>query len=681
MPPYLTTVSLSSNTNNDHRTLDLIPGKSYTIGRASRTKQDMFAAPGNALFDCAVVSREHAELRSSPWQPPGKQVTLTDKKSLHGTTVNGRRLMPHLPFPLKTGDVIKFGEKVARGDGMCSTQHVRRLSPVIHLTATDLFSSSSTEAHDGVSVTFHQIDLDHHHDSSYRQPVSPSNVRGYLVPDDSEQSDYESEDDSFISNPHERSSAKTTPEQAKMGSQKQPIDLEDVTASHRKIISLIDEDEPAWVSGSQIPSASNPAPRSTVPESIPAESLLVPDSLAAAEPFHAHEFDIHDSDFDDDEDDDESVVEQNTGLSQILSEQDAASEDEEDDNNDDMLDQGVELVGDFQEDDHDTYSLEGSLEPSDVESEQYVSDNEESTSFVSQRQASEELGEPSMPAQKPSWLEDLVNDTAAAAAQKPRYDPVRSSQPREEPASTAGQAQPTSYTYNSLYPNGFSSANLATDLSGSTRWDLQPASTSAQYTVESTYTPVSPSYHPAQSPLPAWVTDDDGNNMDFFGLPQTTQTVFEPSSATVAPLPATSASKGKLSISNLLQSRASIPEKEPEDSARARVQTIADLLTLPAGTSIAHESTSTKRKASEVEDMLVAEPAAKKVATVDAATGTQRAIAVPARMRGKKNNKSSLVRRVAGAAVKYTASATFGAAATVAFLNSSYAEQLIQYLS
>lgn len=271
----------------------------------------MRASPGNALFDCAVVSREHAELRSSPWQPPGKQVTLTDKKSLHGTTVNGNRLLPHQVVPLKTGDVIKFGEKVARGDGMCSTQHVRRLS-VINSTATDLLPPSSTEAHDGVSVTFHQIQLDHHHDSSYRQPVSPSNVRGFHVPDDSENSDYESEDDSFVSHPRDSSSAKTTPEQAKMGSQKQPIDLEDVTASHRKIISLIDDEEGS-ILGEPLP-----APRSTVPESIMGDSLLVTESLPSAKPLlTVDQYDIHDSDFDDD--DDESVAEHNTGLSQILS--------------------------------------------------------------------------------------------------------------------------------------------------------------------------------------------------------------------------------------------------------------------------------------------------------------------------------------------------------------------------
>lgn len=126
-PPYVTSISLTSNTTDDHRTLELIPGKTYIIGRASKNKHDMRPGPDNALFDCAVVSREHAELRSSPWQPPGRQVTLTDKRSLHGTTVNGSRLIPNSPFALKTGDVIKFGEKVARGDG---TQHTTRPSAI-----------------------------------------------------------------------------------------------------------------------------------------------------------------------------------------------------------------------------------------------------------------------------------------------------------------------------------------------------------------------------------------------------------------------------------------------------------------------------------------------------------------------------------------------------------------------
>lgn len=451
-----------------------------------------------------------------------------------------------------------------------------------------------------------------------------------------------------------------------MGSQKRPIDLEDVTASHRKIISLINNDEPTWMSGSQIPSASHPAPRSTVPESITTESLLVPDSIAAAKPLHANNVDIHDSEFDDD--DDESVVEHDTGLSQILSEQDVAPDDEEENNDEDVLDQGDEYVGDVQEDDYDTYSLEDSLQPSDVESEQSVSDNEEWASFVSQRQTSEELGEPSIPAPKPSWLDELVNE--AAAAPKPRYDPVRSSQPPDELASTAA------YTYNSPYTYGPSSSNLATDLSGSTRWDLQPASASAHSSVESTHAPVSPVYERPQH-ASFWAADDD--NMDFFSLPQARQTLIEPSSATVTPLPATTASsKGKLSIPNLLQPRAPVPEQTSKDSPPT--QKCADLL-MSAAADVAQVSTSTKRKASEVEEIQAAEPVAKKVATVDAATGTQHAIAVPARMRINRNNERSFVRRVAGAAVKHTASATLGAAATVAFLNSTYAEQLIEYLS
>ncbi|KAI5356703.1 Putative forkhead-associated (FHA) domain-containing protein [Septoria linicola] len=88
MPPYLIYIPLTFNTDDNHRTIDLILSKSFIAGRVSRNKDNMRAATGNALFDCAVVSRERVS--------PGRSVTvtITDKKSLHGTTVHGRKLMP-----------------------------------------------------------------------------------------------------------------------------------------------------------------------------------------------------------------------------------------------------------------------------------------------------------------------------------------------------------------------------------------------------------------------------------------------------------------------------------------------------------------------------------------------------------------------------------------------------------
>jgi pSer/pThr/pTyr-binding forkhead associated (FHA) protein len=115
-------LNLASNTSADSRTVELVPAKPCVIGRSSRSK-NIVPASDNLLFDCPVVSRFHAELRYSPWQAPDQQVTITDTASLHGTMVNGQRLVPYNEFALKMGDVIKFGERVSRGEGTHLPHH------------------------------------------------------------------------------------------------------------------------------------------------------------------------------------------------------------------------------------------------------------------------------------------------------------------------------------------------------------------------------------------------------------------------------------------------------------------------------------------------------------------------------------------------------------------------------
>ncbi|KAI5367373.1 Putative forkhead-associated (FHA) domain, SMAD/FHA domain superfamily [Septoria linicola] len=640
MPPYLTCISLTSNTGDDHRTIDLIPGKSYIVGRASRNKDNMRAAAGNALFDCAVISREHAEIRSSPFSP-GRSVTITDKKSLHGTTVNGRKLMPHSPFALKTGDVIKFGERVSRGE----------------------------EAHDGISVTFHHLhQLDSHPESSYR-PTSPY-TRGFQVPDDSEQSDFDSDAESMASNHHDRSSAKTTPEQHKMGSQKQPIDLENVTASQQAVINLVDDEDTIFP---QAPAAnaSQSASQSAVLDSLSAfqESILghsgdlpvPPPSSTERKP--ASFYGVQESDFDDDDGD--SISAQVTGLTGILNDSDTASAqqfgaDEDDvDDDDDM----AQYVGYSHELDDDIDSLDDSPDPSDDEGDDYDSESVKFASF--NRQPSEELGEPSVPASKPDWVDEFVEK--AAATSKPRYDPVRSSQPPGADladASAAAQALPAASTY-------------------TTRWDLQPASMSQQQGDSIVHATGSPAVARGQCLDPpafgstAWshMQSMQHTDMDFFSLPQNAQ-AFGPTDSVATVGDTTSASrKGAMAIGNLCA-----PQQQPSsvtESSQSK-NTFGSQLSAPPTTEQAQSpTTADKRKAEVIGDDSSEEPATKKVVTVDSA-GSPRLIAVPT---SRRTHKHGLARQIAGAAVKHAASATVGAAATVAFLNSTYAERLIQYLS
>ncbi|KAI6913585.1 hypothetical protein KC318_g1645 [Hortaea werneckii] len=154
------------------------------IGRASRSEiKNLQASPTNALFDCPVVSRAHAVISFHPRREYDEQVTITDLKSMHGTAVNGQRLLSHAPHILRSGDTIKLGDRVVRGP----------------------------DHHDGIQITFR------------RQPLPPILGAGtYAVPMDDSASDAEStfsEQDDF-------SSAQTTPEQDKFrfGSQLQQFE-------------------------------------------------------------------------------------------------------------------------------------------------------------------------------------------------------------------------------------------------------------------------------------------------------------------------------------------------------------------------------------------------------------------------------------------------------------------------
>jgi pSer/pThr/pTyr-binding forkhead associated (FHA) protein len=55
------------------------------------------------------VSRLHAIIKRN-----GDAVTLTDLGSTNGTTVNGTRLMPNLPQPLRDGDELRLGKLTLR---------------------------------------------------------------------------------------------------------------------------------------------------------------------------------------------------------------------------------------------------------------------------------------------------------------------------------------------------------------------------------------------------------------------------------------------------------------------------------------------------------------------------------------------------------------------------------------
>ncbi len=105
----------------DYREFHLPMHTEFPIGRASKntTKKDLMPSPNNAFIDSPVISREHATLsvNASTGSP---RVYITDSGSMHGTLLNGHRLVPKKAEPLSTGDTLQFGIDVNRNDGMLS---------------------------------------------------------------------------------------------------------------------------------------------------------------------------------------------------------------------------------------------------------------------------------------------------------------------------------------------------------------------------------------------------------------------------------------------------------------------------------------------------------------------------------------------------------------------------------
>lgn len=341
------------------RQLVVNPGEPIVVGRASKSEsKNCRPHPFNALFDCPVVSRMHAEFRSNAFKPDGERVCIIDRGSMHGTTVNNVRLVPFEPHTLHNGDVIKFGDQVTRGAGV-SRQASRSHHP----------ANTVTDLHDGVKVVF---SLD---DASPCCDNEPHALAGttFGVPSASE-ADSESEDDKVaVSNRQTcpTSSADlalaqdsptsptslTSPLLAPLGSQQQPIDLEQPHGPLYNVINL-DDDE----LGPEVPLWAAPAKK------------FIPDTYA--------------------ESDGESGAQHNTGLQRIL------------------LDDGSDqrsVHRDTYEDESDSECSDASLHDSDDASSSYASlmsrescsvsvtgaeygQNEESDDSLLDLQSSPELG-------------------------------------------------------------------------------------------------------------------------------------------------------------------------------------------------------------------------------------------------------------------------------------------------
>jgi len=154
----------------------------------------------------------------------------------------------------------------------------------------------------------------------------------------------------------------------------------------------------------------------------------------------------------------------------------------------------------------------------------------------------------------------------------------------------------------------------------------------------------------------------------------------EPSSNTIISPPKPSEIKTRISIKDIVDSPAHV--EEPLETTNRDTDPFVESADTNSGHANASAKTN-KRKASEMTEYAVQdEPLAKKaVLTQD--TSSTRAIARSRSYSSRRNRTSrqKVVNKIAASATQVAAGAVFGMIGTVAFLSSSYADQLIQWLS
>lgn len=123
-PPAVTVTlraSTSSSTSgtNPIRNITLRPDVPVIVGRSSKHEaKNLCPTNDNALYDCPVISRRHAEveLRVNRYKVEKHTISIKDTNSMHGTSVNGQKLEKLRPFELRVGDTIRLGDSVNRAD-------------------------------------------------------------------------------------------------------------------------------------------------------------------------------------------------------------------------------------------------------------------------------------------------------------------------------------------------------------------------------------------------------------------------------------------------------------------------------------------------------------------------------------------------------------------------------------
>jgi len=129
----------------DDRTLEVGDEKERPI-KVGRAVARLKPSPNNAIFDCKVLSRNHAQI----FFKEGK-FFLQDMGSSNGTFVNRQRLSennnPSAPFPIYSGDVVQFGVDVVENQKRvthgCVVATIRLFGP----DGQEIFRPSLTRVH------------------------------------------------------------------------------------------------------------------------------------------------------------------------------------------------------------------------------------------------------------------------------------------------------------------------------------------------------------------------------------------------------------------------------------------------------------------------------------------------------------------------------------------------------
>jgi pSer/pThr/pTyr-binding forkhead associated (FHA) protein len=473
-PAVTITLTSGCRTQDVTRHIVLHPDEPVIIGRTSRSElKNLTSSNDNALFDCPVVSRTHAEFSLGFNKLDVKdmyKIYITDKKSMHGTSVNGLKLQPYTPFLLNVGDVIRLGNSVLQG----SSKH-----PLARRVTSR--ANNVPDSYDGVIISLDCVSVASQKKNFPQTTYGARGIaRGFGCPSGS---DPESDDDS-VEEVEAPSSAQTTPDQPKLGS------------STLTGIVLDDENEREIVARAPIITARSIVVPDTYDEDELDEDELDEDELADIEAAEMERVtclqQLEDAAADEQEEMDEEDDEEVYGAqeSDLHFSDDDQSQASDDDNTSDAAsshhsfdsesDRLSDRMSDFQDDEDETeWAEQNDLHSIHDDQDDDDEDDEGPETMTSKRTQSVEIGTlGNTHGDHDEYQPSDVPPCEPAAPTRPHYDPVRgmfqvAAAPFADNPSFSDNARPArSYD---LFPPPSYSGVYANAWDNSSKWDVGPS--------------------------------------------------------------------------------------------------------------------------------------------------------------------------------------------------------------